>query len=146
MPVVDKSILIRGDLEEVYQTAKNVEEFPQFMPDVESVRIVERHGSTVISEWVGVVQEFRMKVRWTERDIWDDANHTCEFSLVKGDYEKYCGRWTFRPVDGQVEFRNVLEYEINVPLIGPLIKKLIDKKMNENVERMLAAIKKRVEG
>ena len=148
MAVVRSSIEIDGPLERVYALAKDIESFPEFMPDLKSVKIVERSedGSRITSDWVGIVKEFKTLVKWTEQDIWDDAARTCTFLLVKGDYSKYSGVWTFTDLGGRTRFNSEIEVEYDVPLIGALIKGLIAKKMKQNVDNMLAAIKQKVEG
>jgi ribosome-associated toxin RatA of RatAB toxin-antitoxin module len=111
------------------------------------VRVVEpldSEGRTV-TEWVGIVKEFKTTLKWTEEDIWDDQAKTCKFSLVKGDYGKYAGLWTFTDLGGSTRFDSEIEVEYDVPLVGALIKGLIAKKMKENVDNMLAAIKREVE-
>ncbi len=147
MAIVQSSVEINGPLEQVYALAKNIEAFPEFMPDLKSVKVVERSedGSKVVSDWVGIVKEFKTFVKWTEEDLWDDAAHTCTFSLVKGDYSKYSGFWKFTDLGGKTRFDSEIEVEYDVPLIGALIKGLIAKKMKENVDNMLAAIKAKVE-
>lgn len=148
MAVVQSSVEIDGPLEQVYALARNIESFPEFMPDLKSVTVVERSedGSRIVSDWVGIVKEFRTFVKWTEEDLWDDEAHTCTFSLVKGDYSKYSGFWKFTDLGGKTRFDSEIEVEYDVPLIGALIKGLIAKKMKENVDNMLAAIKQKVEG
>ena len=61
MSKVSSTIEINGPIEEVYALAKEVETFPEFMPDVKSVKIVEKSadGSRVVSEWVGIVRNSR---------------------------------------------------------------------------------------
>lgn len=147
MAQVESSIQIDGPIEAVYALARNIESFPEFMPDLKSVLVIERSddGSRIVSEWVGIVKEFKTTVKWTEEDIWDDDARTCTFSLVKGDYSKYSGKWTFVDLGGRTRFDSSIEVEYDVPLVGALIKGLIAKKMKENVENMLAAIKKEVE-
>ena len=148
MAVVRSSIEIDGPLERVYALAKDIESFPEFMPDLKSVTIIERSedGSRITSDWVGIVKEFKTLVKWTEQDIWDDAARTCTFSLVKGDYSKYSGVWTFTDLGGRTRFDSEIEVEYDVPLIGALIRGLIARKMKDNVDNMLAAIKGKVEG
>lgn len=147
LAVVSSFIEINGPLEEVYALAKNIEAFPEFMPDVKSVKIVERSedGNRTVSEWIGSVKEFRLSVKWTEEDIWDDAAKTCTFSLIKGDYSKYSGVWKFTDLGGRTRFDSEIEVEYDVPMIGSLIKGLIAKLMKQNVDSMLVAVKKKVE-
>jgi len=76
------------------------------MPDVKSVRIIEKSedGSRTVSEWVGIVKEFKTTIKWVEEDIWNDADHTCTFSLVKGRLRQVFrrvevyGRWRGHPL------------------------------------------------
>lgn len=148
MPVVQSSTEINGPIDRVYALAKDVESFPEFMPDLRSVRIVDRSddGRVVTSEWVGIVKEFKTTVKWTEKDTWDDEARTCTFSLIKGDYSKYSGVWRFTDLGGRTRFDSEIEVEYDVPLVGALIKGIIAKKMKENVDNMLLAIKRQVEG
>ncbi len=130
MPRIESSIEINGPIDEVYALAKNIESFPEFMPDLKSVKVIERSedGSRVVSEWVGIVKEFKTTVKWTEEDIWDDSEKKCVFSLVKGDYSQYSGVWTFVDLGGKTRFESVIDVEYDVPLVGALIKGLIAKK------------------
>lgn len=147
MPKVSSSIEIDGPIEKVYALAKNIEDFPEFMQDVESVKVIERSddGNRTVSEWVGLVKEFKTKVRWTEEDIWDESARTCTFTLVKGDYSKYSGFWQFVDLGDKTRFDSDIEVEYDLPLVGALIKGIIAKKMKDNVDNMLSAIKNQVE-
>ena len=147
MPRVHSSIIIEGDIDRVYNLAKDVESFPEFMPDVKSITVLEKsaNGDRTVVEWVGIVREFKTTIKWVEEDIWDDETKTCNFKMLTGDYTSYSGSWKFAASDGGAEFTSVVEFEYDVPLIGALIKGLIAKKMKENVDNMLAAIKEKVE-
>jgi ribosome-associated toxin RatA of RatAB toxin-antitoxin module len=148
MPRVENEIVIDADVETVYRTAKDVERFPEFMPDVKSLRVLERSedGRRTVVEWVGLIPEFKLTVKWVEEDAWDDAAHTCDFQFVRGDFKSYGGRWQFLPAPGGTRFLSVVDYEYDIPLIGPLIKAVILKKMRENVDRLQTALKQRIEG
>jgi ribosome-associated toxin RatA of RatAB toxin-antitoxin module len=116
------------------------------MPDVKDVKIVERDGSRVVSEWTAYIPDFKMSVKWVEQDLWDDDAKVCDFSLVKGDYSAYSGKWTFTAADGGTKFDSIVDYEYNVPLIGALIQGLVKRKVQENVDQILQSVKKKVEG
>lgn len=143
MPHIETDILIPAPLETVYAVSKDIERFPEFFPDVESVVITERTEHGFISEWVGVVEKLNRKLKWSEEDVWDDATHTCRFRAVGGDWDQYDGVWTFEERDGGTYVRMVLDCDINVPLIGPIIKTLIGKLAKTNVDNMFEGIRRR---
>lgn len=147
MPRIEVDIFIQAPLERVYAIAKEVEAFPQFMPDI-TVRVLERSedGNHTLTEWVGYAPQIRLKVKWTEEDLWDDATHTCRFRQLQGDYEKMEGEWRFVAENGGTRFLSVLEYELNIPLLGPLVQKVVHHQVRQSLQGILEGIKKRAEG
>jgi uncharacterized membrane protein len=141
---VQGSVVIRAPLEAVYAQAKAVEDFPTFMPDLESVEVLERWNGNTLSRWVGLVQG--RKIRWTEEDIWDDAAHRCDFRQREGDFTRYEGHWRFEPVAEGTRTTVEVDFELDIPLAGPLISSLLRTLMRKNVESMLMALKQRLEG
>ena len=148
MPHIENHAEINAPLETVFALARDQESFPQFMPDVESVTVAERSedGSRTVTDWVAVASDFKLKVRWTEEDLWDEAAHTCRFTQLKGDYTAYGGLWTFTP-DGMngTRFQSEIDYELEIPLIGPLLKAVVARLMRDNTQKILDAIKARAE-
>jgi len=145
VPEVDSEIVIDAPAERVYRLAKDVEGLAEFLPNVERVTICEREGNRTLSEWLGLVPEFRRSIRWVEEDLWDDAGMRCEFRSVSGDWDRYEGEWSFAREGNGTRVRLKIEYEYNVPLIGPLIKKLLHKLVGRNVEETLAGLRARAE-
>jgi ribosome-associated toxin RatA of RatAB toxin-antitoxin module len=141
---VEASTVIRAPLERVYALAKDVERFPEFMPDLESVRIVEQRPAVTVTEWVGVVQG--RKIRWVEEDVWDDARHLCVFRQRSGDFTRYEGEWQFGATPEGTRTSMRVDFELDIPLAGPLLSNLVRFLMRKNCESMLAALKGRVEG
>ena len=146
MPHVETEIVIPAPLETVYAIAKDIERFPEFFPDVESVVILEHTDTGFISEWVGIVEKLNRKLTWRELDEWDDAAHVCRYHAVGGDWDQYDGVWTFESRDGGTYMHMALDCDINVPLIGTLIKTLIGKLARINVEHMFEGIRRRALG
>ena len=145
MATVETTIRINAPLERVYAIAKDNESFPEFMKDVKSLVIIEREPNRTISDWVGIVPTFGLKVRWRQEDRWDDATHTCDFKQIEGDYDSLDGVWNFTDADGGCQFDSVVNYEYNVPTLGPLVKKVIHSIVVKNMENVLQAIKERAE-
>lgn len=143
MAQVAATAFIRAPVDDVYALAKNVEAFPSFMPDVESITVLQRDGSRTVTEWVGVVQG--RKVRWVEDDEWDDVHYACTFHQREGDFTKYEGTWTFADSGGGTETRLAVDFELELPLAGALLSNLLKVLVRKNLESMLAAMKSRLE-
>ncbi len=146
MPTVDTTVWISAPLDKVYEIAKDSRSFPEFMKDVESVTPVETDGNRFVSDWVGLIPQFRLKVRWRQEETWDDTTHSSTFKQLNGDYDSLEGTWTFKEEDGGTRFDQHLDYEYNVPTLGPLLKKVIYTIVVKNLAGVSDAIKARAEG
>lgn len=144
MAQVEASVVIRAPLDRVYALAKDVETFPEFMPDLKSVTVLERSGADTVTAWVGVVEG--RTIRWIEDDHWDDGVHTCQFRQREGDFQTYEGVWRFEPSAEGTRTSIEVEFAFSIPLIGPLLSTLLRVKMRENALSMLGALKERLEG
>jgi uncharacterized membrane protein len=148
MPHVESTIVIRAPRQTVLSVARDVESFPTYMADVRSLTVKERSpdGLRVVTEWVGAVPKFNVKVRWVEQDAWDLDAGTCEFHQISGDYDRFEGVWRFTDAgDGTTRFDSTLDYALEIPLVGGVIKAIIHKTMQNNLDSTLAAIKARCE-
>lgn len=145
MPTVTTTVWIAAPLDKVYAIAKDSRSFPDYMKDVKSVTPIESDGNRFVSDWVGIIPTFGLKVRWRQEDLWDDAAHHCGFRQVSGDYDKLEGTWDFREEDGGTRFDTKLDYEYNVPTLGPLVKKVVYNIVVKNLENINEAFKQRAE-
>ncbi len=145
MPTVETTVWIDAPLQRVYEIAKDSRSFPDYMKDVKSVTPVESSENRFVSDWVGVVPTFGLKVRWRQEDLWDDERHHCAFHQLKGDYDQLEGKWDFREENGGTRFDTKLDYEYNVPTLGPLVKKVIHSIVVKNLENINESFKKRAE-
>lgn len=146
MPRIESSIVVQAEIDALFALARDIERYPEFMPDVKSIKITERSGKTQVSEWVALIPQFHIDMKWTEEDVWDEETHTCTWQQTKGDFQQYDGVWTFTPVEGGTEMRMVVDYRYEVPLIGPLLKSLVARVVKQNADATLAALKQRAEG
>lgn len=145
MPQVETTVWINAPVDTVYAIAQDNRSFPDFMGDVDSLTVVEEDGNRVVSDWVGKIPKFGLKVRWRQEDMWDDATKTCVFKQVKGDYDEMEGTWRFSEENGGTRFDSSLHYVYTVPGLGALVGKVIHGIVNENMEGVLNAIKRRAE-
>jgi ribosome-associated toxin RatA of RatAB toxin-antitoxin module len=141
VPQVHSEITISAPVARVYELAKQVERLPDFLPNVERVTVLSREGEHVVSEWVGLVPEFRRTLKWVEEDLWCEAERRCEFRAVSGDWDRYEGVWSFAPHEEGACVTLDISYDYNVPLIGPLIRKLLHKLVARSAEETLAGLR-----
>ena len=145
MPTVQTSVWVDAPPAHVSSVAQDNGSFPEYMDDVKSLEIVERDGGRVVSDWVGVVPTFGLKVRWRQEDVWSQDGRSCSFRQVEGDYDKLEGSWTFSDEKGGTRFDSTVEYDYVVPGLGPLVKKVIHGIVVKNMDGVLNAIKSKAE-
>jgi coenzyme Q-binding protein COQ10 len=143
MPYVETAIAIAAPARVVYELAKDQERFPQFMPDVETVVVLERHAEYTITRWKTLVEE--APIEWTEEDRFDDERRRIDYKLIEGDLDKFEGAWTFEERDGMTHVVLGVDYDFGVPTLAELIGPTLQKKVEENSEMMLAALKRQAE-
>jgi len=147
MPRLEHKIVVNADIARVFEIARDVEAFPSIMDDLQSITVLERSddGCRTITEWVGLIKQFQMKLKWQQEDIWNPTIFRDDFRAIKGDVDELSGFWQFTTVDNRTEFESVVDYEVNVPLVGPLVKNLIKKLMDANIASQMNAIKHKAE-
>jgi uncharacterized membrane protein len=141
MPTVQSELFIPKPPAEVYAAAKDLEGLKPYLKDVESLRVLETSDSRSRSEWVAVAMG--KKVRWVEDEEWFDAELRNAFSSRQGDFDKYQGTWRFNPEGEGTRVVLDLEYELNIPIFGGILQKLILKLMKENCDGLLQGLKDR---
>jgi ribosome-associated toxin RatA of RatAB toxin-antitoxin module len=143
MPFVECTVTVAAPAAVVYELAKEQDRFPEFMPDVESVVVLERSADRAITRWKTLVED--APIEWTEEDRFDDAALRIDYALIEGDLDTFEGSWTFVQ-DGELT-RVVLgvEYDFGVPTLAELIGPTLEKKVRENSQMMLAALKSEAE-
>ncbi|MEO6914141.1 MAG: aromatase/cyclase [Candidatus Baltobacteraceae bacterium] len=143
MPYVETAIVISAPARKVYELAKEQERFPQFMPDVESVTVLERHPDHLITRWKTLVEE--APIEWIEEDRFNDIDARIDYKLLEGDLDKFEGAWTFAETAGQTRVVLTVDYDFGVPTLAELIGPTLQRKVQENSEMMLAALKREAE-
>lgn len=143
MPYVEKSIIIQGPADEVYALAKDMESFPEFMPDVQSVKVVERDAARTVTEWNTDVDG--AEILWTEEDHFDDAARRITYRLIEGDLEKFEGEWRFEESPEGTRVTLTVDFDFGIPELAALLGDTLEIKVGENSEMMLASMKRRVE-
>ena len=143
MPYVETATIVAAPAKIVYELAKDQERFPEFMPDVEIVVVLERYDDRVISRWKTLVEE--APIEWIEEDRFDDEGLRIDYKLLEGDLDKFEGAWTFVERDGATHVNLGVDFDFGVPTLAELIGPTLERKVRENSEMMLAALKREAE-
>ncbi|MBP2650804.1 MAG: hypothetical protein H6Q74_1629 [Firmicutes bacterium] len=143
MPYVEAVMPVNASPEEIYPILKRMDLYPDFMPDLISVEVLERKDNTTLTKWVSNV-DGRI-IRWTERDVFDDERMYISYQQTEGDLKKFEGEWVLTPVDGMTEIKLTVDFEFGIPMIAGLLNPIAKKKVRVNSENMLKGIKERLE-
>lgn len=143
MPYVEEQILIDGDIDAVFEIAADMEKYPLFMPDVESVTVLERDGDSTRTEWVTNVEG--TPIIWVEVDEFDRAGHEIRYRLIEGDLDKFEGTWRFERVGASTRVVLGVDYDFGIPNLTELIGPTLDVKVRENSQMMLQGMKRHIE-
>ncbi len=143
MPYVETAIVVHAPARDVYELAKEQDRFPDFMPDVQSVTIVERSPGRIVARWKTLVED--APIEWLEEDVFDDAALRVDYRLIEGDFDVFEGSWTFVEREGATHVTLGVEYDFGVPTLAELIGPTLERKVRENSEMMLAALKNEIE-
>lgn len=143
MPYIESSILINSSPGEAYSLAKEMENFPEYMSDVEQVKVLERDGNRTLTEWVTNVEG--IPICWKEEDVFDDETTTITYRLIEGDLDKFEGAWTFTRVESGTLVVLTVDFDFGMPTLADLLGPILEVKVRENSEMMLSAMKNRIE-
>lgn len=126
-----------------FKVVEDLERFPEFMPNVNSLTLLEADGNRKVAAWDINIDDAPLS--WIEEGIYDKQNLIVHFRSLEGIFDRFDGYWQVLP-DGKgsrVIFE--LAYEIGLPEIEDIVGPILRERMIENVESMLEAIEKWVE-
>ena len=161
-----KSRTVSCAAREAFRVMEKIDQFPEFMPNVNKLTVLENSGTRKVAEWDTSIDE--TPLTWVEEGIYDAENLVIRFRALEGVFERFDGSWRVIPVspdhasgaaqasageqsleakpDQRCTIEFELVYEIGLPEIEEMIAPLLHERLAANVESMLAAIAKRTEG
>ncbi|SHI63452.1 type II toxin-antitoxin system RatA family toxin [Propionispora hippei] len=143
MPYVEVSLPVQCEPVVAYPFIKDMEKYPEFMPDLLSVTVVERTAGSTVSDWVSNV-DGRI-IKWRELDLFDDADMHIVYKQLAGDLKKFEGEWRLLPLANGTEIRLTVDFDFGIPMIAGLLNPILKKKVRDNSMNMLRCIKEKIE-
>jgi len=119
MPHLRVEERIRAAPRAVYDLFRQVETFPEFMPNVKSIQVIERSEGWSVSHW-----------------------HT---DLDGAPIAQLEGHWAFEPCEEGTLLVCDLDYDLGVPLVEEVVGATVREKLQHNIEEMLRAARERLE-
>jgi coenzyme Q-binding protein COQ10 len=123
-----------------FQVVEDLERFPEFMPNVNSLTLLEVDGNRKVAAWDIMIDDAPLS--WIEEGIYDKQNLIVHFRSLEGVFDRFDGYWQVTPEgeDSRVTFE--LIYEIGLPEIEEIVGPILRDRLIENAESMLEAIEK----
>lgn len=144
METFEQSLSINAPAERVYTILKQVERYPEFIQHVRTVRVLERSqdGACILLEWQIVVPGVGIETKWQSEGLWDDARYRATFRPVGEALAPLQGEWQVVPEGEGARLALHAQYQLNVP---SLFKGMAQRAVEENLQRIMEAIKLRAE-
>lgn len=142
---VTTSVFIGGRIRKglIYDKVRRLERYPEFMPDVKSVKVLESGHETGASEWNIEIEG--CPLFWRERDWFDNQRHVFSFESFEGDFDEFTGRWEVSEAPGGAKVEFSLGYCVGIPVIEDVIGPVLQVKLRRNAQKMLEDLKREVE-
>jgi ribosome-associated toxin RatA of RatAB toxin-antitoxin module len=137
------STLVSGEPLSVYRVVKDVERFPEFMPQIRKIKVLWRLPTNrQIAEWEVEIEG--TAIQWKEEETYDDTQHTLAFRTIEGDY-KAEGRWIVEEVrPSQTRLTVEATFDWGLPRLGKHVAPVLERKAKEHLMRMVAALRRAV--
>lgn len=139
MPYVEVSKVINAPKGELYEILKDMEQYPQFMKDLKSVKVLERNANTTLTAWETKIMGNTIK--WVEKDVFDDEQQHISYHQHSGDLHKFEGEWILQEEAGGTKVTLTVDFEFGIPMISGLLNPVAKLMIKDNSENMLNALK-----
>jgi coenzyme Q-binding protein COQ10 len=138
MPRVEHSVVIEAPIAEVYSIITDYERYPEFLPDMKEVRIIDRHDGVAL---VRFELELVMRLSYTLRLV-EDPPGKVGWTLEEAKMmEENIGGWTLVE-DGP---RTRATYALDVKLKGLIPRSVSNRLMGTTLPQTLDRFKRRAE-
>ncbi|MFF0447637.1 type II toxin-antitoxin system RatA family toxin [Streptomyces sp. NPDC004609] len=143
MPYVEVKLPIAAPVEAAWRAVTRLEDYADYMDNVESVTVHGESGGKRVSEWSVLLKGSVLE--WVEEDELDEETRTMRFDQTSGDLDRFTGYWRVEPQDdGTSLVIFCVDFEIGIPLLADMLNPVATKALRENSEQMLRAIEKRL--
>jgi uncharacterized membrane protein len=127
-----------SDLDEVYETLADFEQYPRLSPAVREVSVVDVDADTLMSRWE---VNFRNGIlRWVEEDTFDRAGHRIEFRQLDGDIAAFDGSWSCAASGGDVTVAFAARVDLGIPTLADALEPIATRTLIANTVAIVTGL------
>ena len=140
---MEDSIIVKDNLERVYDISRDVEKYPEFIPGYLESRVEGSREGKLIIKRVAWVKEKQL----TWRSMASFQKNSCiEFEQIEGRLKGMKAKWLFEKAPEGTKVVITHDFRLGLPVIGWFKERLIAKPAVSKVARtVLRALKTKVE-
>lgn len=144
MKAESSTTVIKGNIDEVFSVAKNVEKYSEFIPQFKETRIIREDGNKII-------MERKVKIGWLhsnwQSEMVTEENKCIRFVHLSGLLKGMKTKWRFKDTGKEVKIKVLHNFEIRIPIVGRIMEFVIwNIFIKKTAKAMLKKMKERVEG
>ncbi|MBB4210100.1 ubiquinone-binding protein [Rhodothalassium salexigens] len=121
--------------EQLFDLVSDVENYPDFVPWVAGVRMLDRRDDLIVAD---LVVGFRMIRESFRSRVTLERPHHVHVDYVRGPLKYLYNDWRFRPVDGGTE----IDFEVDFQFKSKMFERLAGALFTEAVQRMVSAFER----
>ena len=141
MPDVAVELEVQASADRVWGSILDVDQFPESMSSVRSVRLV--YDSPTVRRTAWTVELKGSILEWEEEDQLDHATRTLQFRQLSGDLDVFEGRWVVEELGpGRALVHFAVTFEIGIPLLAEMLNPVAVQSLGANCVEMLQGIER----
>jgi len=133
---------LSAPIEVLWDSLVRIEEFPEFMDDVQWIRVLKRSGNRRLAAWSVLLRG--SVLQWSEEAVLDAAGHRIQFEQIDGDLSIFRGSWQLAGLASDRTRASLhVEFEIGIPLMAQMLNPVAKQSLESNATRMFKALEER---
>ena len=144
MPRIKVCVNIKKPGTEVYGLIKKMEDFPGFMHNVKSLKVIKQlEENKVVTAWEAEIEG--VLLCWKEEDCFDDLTQEIKFSMLEGNYKGYRGRWLIEESHKGCKLTLEAYFDWGIPMLEKYVGRALTDKARHGLLGMAQAVKSKIE-
>ncbi len=126
----------------VVRLLTRVWEFPEFVPSVKEVTVIQKSHHAMTTRWQ--VQVDNVPIRWVEEDTLALERDAISFKATEGDLQEFGGEWRFQSHPDGTEVVVNAYLKVGIPAIKEFSDPYVKKILTQNFSAILEMLEERL--